>query len=243
MALSPESNEAFFREVDEEMRREQFASFGKRYGLWIVVAVVVVIAAVAGTMYWVHAKHVRAEKAGIEYNAAIEALGNNNVDAASKQLQPLTTSKIDGYRALSRFVEADLLLQKDDLKGAAAKFEAIANDDDVSQPYRDLAVVRQTLAQYDSLKPEQVIQRLRPFAMKESPWFGSAGEMVAIAYLRSGRRDLAKKMFSDLAAADTIPDSIRQRAVQMAGALDGAGTKPAAKGGADEKNAKDQKAG
>ena len=243
MALSPESNEAFYREVDEEMRREQLAGFGKRYGLWVVIAIVVVILAVGGWLFWMHSKNEKAAEAGVQYNAAITALGNGNVDDATKKFQPLANSDIDGYRAMARFAEADILLQKNDLKGAAAKFESIANDEGVSQEYRDLAVVRQTLAQYDSLKPEDVIQRLRPLAMKESPWFGSAGEMVGIAYLRSGRRDLAEKMFSDLAASNDIPDSLRQRAVQMAGALGSETKQPADSGKAADKNAKDTKAG
>nr|WP_246587064.1 tetratricopeptide repeat protein [Stakelama flava] len=241
--MSPESNEAFFREVDEEMRREQFASFGRRYGVWVAIAIVVVIAAVGGWLYWMHAKNAKASEAGIQYNAAIDALGKENVDAAGKQLQPLTASKIDGYRAMSRFVQADVLLRNDDAKGAAKKFAEIANDDALPQPYRDLAIIRQTLVQYDDMKPQDVIQRLRPLAMKESPWFGSAGEMVAIAYMRSGRRDLASKMYSDLAASDDIPDSVRQRAVQMAGALGTDTDKAAGNGKTGDKNAKDTKAG
>ncbi len=243
MALSPESNEAFYREVDEEMRREQLAGFGKRYGLWVVIAIVVVILAVGGWLFWMHSKNEKAAAAGVEYNAAVTALGNGNVDDATKKLQPLANLNIDGYRAMARFAEADILLQKNDLKGAAAKFESIANDEGVSQEYRDLAVVRQTLAQFDTMKPEDVIQRLRPLAMKESPWFGTAGEMVGIAYLRSGRRDLAEKMFSDLAASNDIPDSVRQRAVQMAGALGSETQQPADSGKAADKNAKDTKAG
>jgi hypothetical protein len=62
-------------------------------------------------------------------------------------------------------------------------------------------------------------------------YFGSAGELVAIAYLDSGRKDLAGRLFGQLAQSDAVPDSIRQRAVQMAGTMgvDTAG----ADGGAD----------
>ena len=40
MALTPQNNQAFLREVDEELRRDQVASFGRRYGLWVAVAIV-----------------------------------------------------------------------------------------------------------------------------------------------------------------------------------------------------------
>src|SRR3546814_7541139 len=118
---------------------------------------------------------------------------------------------------MARFTEADILLQKNDLKGAAAKFASIAQDQSLAESFRDLALIRQTAAEYDSLKPDVVISRLRGLAVKGGPWFGSAGEMVALAYLRQGRRDLAGDLFGQIAATEHVPESIRQRAVQMSG--------------------------
>jgi hypothetical protein len=43
--------------------------------------------------------------------------------------------------------------------------------------------------------------------------------MTAIAHLRANRRDLAGTMFGQIAKAEDVPESIRQRAVQMAGLL------------------------
>src|SRR3546814_20762034 len=72
---------------------------------------------------------------------------------------PLAASEIDGYRAIARFTDADILLQKNDLKGAAAKFASIAQDQSLAESFRDLALIRQTAAEYDSLKPDVVISR------------------------------------------------------------------------------------
>ncbi|MCZ3272124.1 hypothetical protein NYZ54_19320, partial [Acinetobacter baumannii] len=92
-------------------------------------------------------------------------------------------------------------------------------DSSVAQPFRDLALIRQTVAEYDTLKPQVVIERLRPIAVPANAYFGSAGELVAMAYLDSGRRDLAGQMFSQLGSTESVPETIRQRAVQMAGSM------------------------
>jgi hypothetical protein len=63
------------------------------------------------------------------------------------------------------------------------------------------------------------VERLRGLAVKDSPWFGSAGEMVAVAYLRQNKRAEAGKLFGEIAGTETVPETIRQRAVQMAGLL------------------------
>ncbi|GAA4766107.1 tetratricopeptide repeat protein [Stakelama sediminis] len=219
MAQSPQSNEVFFREVDEELRREELAEFGKRWGLWIAVAVVLAIVAAGGWMYWQHHHNTIAGEQGRTYDDALKQLSGTEPQKAAQPLAKLADSKIAGYRAMALFSEGDMLLDKGDEKGAAAKFASIAADNSLPQPYRDLATIRETAVQFDTMKPDAIIHRLSPLATKGSPWFGSAGEMVAIAYLRANRRDLAGKMFGDIAAADKVPDSIRQRAVQMAAVL------------------------
>ncbi len=219
MASKPPTNEAFFREVDEELRRDEMADFARRYGWWIIGAIVLALAVLAGFLYWRHHQEQVAGRQGEQFQQAIDSLGANKPDAASKQLAELATSDIDGYRAMARFTEADILLQKNDLKGAAAKFASIAQDQSLAEPFRDLALIRQTAAEFDTLKPEVVVNRLRGLAVQGSPWFGSAGEMVALAYLRQGRRDLAGQIFGQIAATEHVPESIRQRAVQMSSTL------------------------
>ena len=115
--------------------------------------------------------------------------------------------------------QADMLLQKQDLRGAARLFAGIAGDDGVGRPLRDLALLRQTSAEFDTLQPSVVVQRLKPLAVKGNAYFGGAGELVAISYLRLGKRDLAAQLYGQIAADDTTPATLRQRSVQMAGVL------------------------
>ena len=71
----------------------------------------------------------------------------------------------------------------------------------------------------DTLPPQQVIDRLKGLAVAGNPWFGSAGEMVAAAYLKQNQPQRAAPIFAAMAKDQSIPESLRARAVQMAGAL------------------------
>lgn len=219
MALPPNTNEAFLREVDEELRRDQLATFWERWGRWVIAAIVIGLAAFGAFLYAQHRAEQAAGVEGEKLQAAFAKLGANNPTAAAAPLAEIAASKRDGYRTLAKFTQADIALQKNDLKAAAAKFGEVAADTSVAQPFRDLALVRQTSAEYDGLKPQVVIERLRPLTVPGNAFFGSAGEMVAMAYLRMNRRDLAGALFGQIARNDDVPDSIRQRAVQMAGVL------------------------
>ncbi|MES2055950.1 MAG: tetratricopeptide repeat protein [Pseudomonadota bacterium] len=217
MAVPPNPDEAFLREVDEELRRDQLASVWTRYGRWLILAVVAALALFGGFLYWQHHKTEAAGKQGEELQAVIDDLGTKPADP--KVLEQLAGSNIEGYSVTAKFAQADALLKKNDLKGAAAKLGEIAADTSLAQPFRDLALVRQTSAEFDTLKPDVIVNRLRPLAVKGNPWFGSAGELVAGAYLRMNRPDLAGKLFGQIAREETVPATLRQRAVQMAGVL------------------------
>ncbi|WP_085810251.1 tetratricopeptide repeat protein [Sphingomonas sp. TZW2008] len=219
MALTPQNNEAFLREVDEELRKDQAAALWRRWGRAIAIAIVAGLALLAGYLFWQHQRREAAGREGEQMQLVWDDLSAERTAKATPALTRLAASKRDGYRAVALFTQADLLLRNDDLKGAAAKFGAIAADDSLDASFRELATVRQTNAEFDTLPPEQVIARLRAIAVPENAYFGSAGELVALAYLKQGKRDLAGKLFGQIAQSDRVPPSLRQRAVQMAGVL------------------------
>lgn len=221
MALPPSgtTDEAFLREVDEEYRRDQLIRAGRRYGVWVAAGVVLFLVAVAGWLYYDHAQRTAAEARGEEYDAALQLAAQNQVAQATPALDKLAQGE-DGYAAMARFTEGNLLFQRGDKKGAAAKFASVVTDAKLAQPFRDVALVRQTQAEFDTLQPQDVIQRLGTLANPDSPWFGSAGEMVAAAYLKSGKRAEAAKLYRQLSEAGArVPDSIRERTSELAKTL------------------------
>jgi hypothetical protein len=234
LALPPNANaEVFMREVDEEVRRDRMTQFWTRWGKVAIAAIVLALAALAGLLYWQHRTREAAGAAGEQLQAAYDALGQGRIDKAQAPLAELAASDRDVYRALAKFTEADIVLQRNDLKGAAAKFAEVANDSDQPQPIRDLALIRQTAAEFDTLKPQVVVERMRPLAVPGGAWLGSAGEMMAVAQLRLGQKGQAGQLFARIARDEGVPGSIRQRAVQMAGLL-GVDAVPAAPAASQE---------
>jgi hypothetical protein len=114
---------------------------------------------------------------------------------------------------------AALALRANDRKTAIGLYQQVEDDGGLPQPYRDLAVVRRTMTEFDQLKPDEIITRLAPLAQAGKPFFGSAGEMTAMAMLNKGDRNGAGQLFARIAADKQVPQSIRARAVQLAGSL------------------------
>ncbi|HEX8525403.1 tetratricopeptide repeat protein, partial [Allosphingosinicella sp.] len=217
--IKPRDNETFYREVDEELRRDQMRSYWDRYGKLAIAGVVLLLAAIGGFLWWQNQKQARAGEQGEALIGTVEALQSGNAQAAAGQVAQLEQSKIEGYRAAGLFSRANLMIESGNIAGAIGVLQGIASDEGLAEPYRHAALVRQTALEFDRLQPAQVIQRLQPLARGGEPWFGSAGELVAFAHLRQQRPDLAGPIFAAIAADETVPESIRSRAVQMAGVL------------------------
>ncbi|AMK24033.1 MULTISPECIES: tetratricopeptide repeat protein [unclassified Sphingobium] len=218
MALTPQNSEAFMREVDEAVRQDQLLTFWQRFGRWIVVLVILGLAAFGGWLYWQHYTKTQSQAVSEEMDKVIAtAVGGGTPDV--KQLETLTQASQPGFRASALLVKAGTAARKGDSKAAIAAYQAMASDSSLDQPYRDLALIRQTTLEYESLAPQQVIDRLKPLAVEGAPWFGSAGELVAIAYMKLRKPDLAGPLFAAMAKDRNVPQSIRSRARQMAGLL------------------------
>lgn len=229
MASSPPSDN-FIREVDEELRRDRVTHLWKAYGRWLLVGVVLIVASWGGWLYWQSQQDKAAGLEGETFAQSLQKLEAGNLASAESDIKKMKTSKIDGYAISARLTEAAVAQGKGDAAGAAKLYAAIAADVAVPQPWRDMALVRQTAAEYDSLQPGAVIARLKPLATKGEPWFGSAGEMVAIAYLNQNRPSEAGKLFAEIGKDEQVPETIRSRAIQMAGALGVDAVNPAPKG-------------
>ncbi len=219
MASTPPTNEAFLREVDEELRRDELQSLWKRFGRLAIASILLVLGTWGGWLYWQDRQTKSAGVEGEQLSQALDDLQSGSVDSAAVKLSTLTDSQHEGYRASAKLAQAGIALEKNDLAGAAKIFSEVAADTALAKPWRDLALIRQTSAEFDTIKPEAVVARLRPLAVNGNPWFGSAGEMVAAAYLKMGKPELAGKIYADIGKDENVPETIRSRAVQMAGSL------------------------
>ena len=160
----------------------------------------------------------KAGEAGEKMILALDDLERGKIKEAGAALQPLTQEG-DGYAAATRVLQGGIAQSEGKAADAAKQFAAVAADASAPQPYRDLATIREVAANFEKLPPQQVIDRLKPLAVPGNPWFGSAGELVGMAYLKQGRADLAGPLFGTLAKDKTVPESLRRRAQQLAGLL------------------------
>lgn len=217
LANTPANPEdAFLREVDEEFRRSQLMGLWQRFGRIGIAALVLGLAALAGWLFWQDQKEKAAGEAGATLARAITQLEVGEGARARPVLDAMTRDGPGAYAGLARMVLANDALAGGDKAKARGLYEAIANDSAAPQPLRDAALVKAVRVGFDQLAPAEVIARLKPLAVPGNPWFGVAGELVAVAQVKQGKPELARPILVAMVKDEGMSPSLRTRAAQLA---------------------------
>lgn len=212
-------DEALLREVDDAYREEQVARLARRYGVPVGIVVVLALVLFGGYLFWHSQREGDLEGHSEELVKSLDAIDAGNYDTAAPTLEKLVAEGSDGAQVTARMLQAGVALRQGRDADAVRLYGQVRADANAPQAYRELATVREVAASFDSMDKAEVVKRLKPLAVPGNAWFGSAGELLAMAYLEQNRRDLAGPLFAQIAKDKDAPQSVRSRARQLAGVL------------------------
>jgi len=218
-ARKEREQEVLLREVDDAVRKDQLDSVVKRYGWSIAGAVTLGLAAFGGWLIWSDYQDGQLEARSEKLIAAFDGLEAGQFEQSGTALTDLSEDGSSATAISAKLARAGIALRDNRQAEAVELYESIAGDENAPKPHRDLATIRAVAAQFDTLDPQKVIDRLKPLATPGNPWFGSAGELVAMAYMKQGKNELAGPLFAAIAKDEDVPQTLRSRTRQLAGLL------------------------
>lgn len=201
-----------FREVEEDLRREQFSKLWEKYGIYVIgaaVSIVLIVAAVVGWRAWSHSKTVEASAA---YEALVVEMANMPPGESAAAFAEFADGASGGYKIMARLVQADRLLAAGDNEGARAAYEAVANDGRAPEIVRGMATVKAGLLLVDTLSLDDMRARVALINREGSPWRSNALELIALAAIREGKWVEADANAKLIIADQATPPGLRDRA-------------------------------
>ncbi len=203
-----------FKEVDEEVRREQLKKLWERYGSYLVAACIVVVIGVGawrGYEWW-QAK--QAAQSGASFEQAVTLAEAGKHQDAATAFAKLATDGTAGYRILARLREAAELAATD-RKAAVAGYDAIAADNRAGPTIQDLAAVRAGFLLVDNAPYAEVLHRLEPAAAADRPFRHSARELLALSAWKAGDMTAARRWTETIISDPQTPPGPRRRAEML----------------------------
>lgn len=200
-----------FSEIDDELRRERLRKIWERYSAAIVGAAVLVVLAVGAWQgyEWWSAK--QADEAGSAFEQAAQLATEGKHAEAEAAFTKLAATAPAGYRTLARLRAAAEAAARDP-KAGVPLYDAIAADGSVDAASRDLARIRAASLLVDQASYADMLTRLEAATDATATYHHTARELLALSAWRTNDIAAARKWLDMIAADDTTPPSLRQRA-------------------------------
>jgi hypothetical protein len=207
-----------FREIDEELRRDNLLKLWQRYGKYVIAVAIVALVVGGAVAAWRSHQDAERRAQAKRYSDAL-ALARLGKDAEAAKLFEVLAAEGGGYSVLAGFEEADLRAKQGDRAGAIATYDRLARSSAIDPEMRDLALLLSVMHGLPDGDPKAAIERLQPLVQTGNPFRASALDLTAAAKLKAGDRSGALKIYKELADDLTAPQGVRARAAELAAAL------------------------
>src|SRR5438128_11595159 len=127
-----------FREIDEELRRDNLLKLWSRYGRYIIAAAVFVLMVAGGLVAWRDHQVTERRAQSTRYASAL-ALARGGKEADAVKVFEAIAREGGGYAVLASFEEAALLARSGDREAAIAAYDRIAATTELDPGLRRLA--------------------------------------------------------------------------------------------------------
>jgi hypothetical protein len=208
-----------FREVDEEVRREQLQKLWERYGILIIALAVLIVIAVGGWRgyQWWEAK--KATEAGTAFEAAVSLSDQGKHEEAEAAFAKIAQDSPAGYRALAKLRTAGELAKRDP-KAAVAIYDSLAADSSAGPVLQDLATLRAGFFLVDEAPYDELKRRLEPLTAQDRAFRHTARALLALGAWRANDM-AATRRWSDMILADAETPTGTRGQIEMLMALTG----------------------
>ena len=209
--------DSFIDEVTEEVRRDKLFAYVRRYG-WIAALVVVLIVAGAAWAEWRKAQaEARAQALG---DGIIAALTEDDPAARAQAISGLDAEDPEA-RAVLNMIAAAELAATDRTDESAKRLNAVAEDGEVPEIYRQIAGFKALLVRAPEMDVADRRAGFEAFAAPGQRMRLLAEEQLALIDAESGDTDAAiaqlQSILNDAEASADLQERARQVIVALGG--------------------------
>ena len=195
-----------FREVDEDIRKERYINLFRKYGVYVIAIIVIIVGTLAGIQFY---SGYQVDKNEILFAEYINIIENNSDDTLEKLSESGETSNIflNGMYLLKR---SDLLVASSQIDQATLLLSEAIENNALNKIHNDVAIYKLLMINIETLSIEE-IKSYQNKLISEVDAFYLTEELIAIKFLIGGQKEDAIKKFSELSTNNNVPIEIKNR--------------------------------
>lgn len=204
-----------FREVEEDLRREQWMRLWKKYGTAIIAGAALIIVFAAGYNIWTWWEAKRAAQGGAAFINALDLGEDGKTAEMTAALNKIAGEQPRGYATLAKLRIAAATAESGKIDEASAQYEAVANDAFADTLLRDYAQIQWAALNLDRVDEATIRKHLDPLNVPGNSWRHSARELIGLAAYKAGKTDEAAQIFQEISLDPQTPSELSKRAQTM----------------------------
>lgn len=202
----------FISEVQEELRKDDYNRWLKKYGPYLAGLIVLIVAGTGYYQWNLHNKQVTSEKFSYDFIEIVDSVDGDKSKAIAS-FKDLADTAPNGYAGISLLRAAELELADGNQEQAVILLDKAASKMDKKR-HVQLAQLKAAYIVSGLGNFEDVKRRLEPLAAKDEPYQYLARELLAHAATETGDLQTARMQLSYIENSPGAPETIANRAKQ-----------------------------
>lgn len=211
--INPDYTDAFIREVDEDVKNDNFKVLWEKYGAYIVAFVVIAVTAAVcfdRVKAWqVERNQIRTEN----YMAAAQL--KENPDETIAALQQINSENNGIFSDFAKLQIANILFTQNKNDEALTTLQSIIDDKDADRAVKNIALIKLASYKVDTASRAEMEQLLQPVLQNNGSWTPLASDLLAMAAIREGDIETAKQIYSDILKVKDLPEGFKTKVQDM----------------------------
>lgn len=220
--IDADEQEAFIREVTEEVKNDNLKQMWEKYGIYIILLVVLAIVGAVSFESFKSWRQAKSETWSDTYAYALNLENQGKSDESLKVLEQMEKTGGNIYSDIARLQTSNILFEQGKNEEAIKVLEEIAADKSINKKLRDVSAVKLASYKLDNAPREEIDALLQPLIRENGSWANIAKEMTAMAAIRDGNIEEAQVLYNEILNTPNLPDGLKMRVQDMLSVLNGA---------------------
>ena len=208
---APSTEDAFIREVTEELKNDQLKQFWSKYGTIVVIAVVLILSATVSFETIKVWKYKSDQKWSDKFTYAGALINRGDYDKSMEVLNNIIENGNSFYSDLAKVQVTNVMFAQGKNAEALAKLEEVVKDKGVIKKIRDIATIKLASYKTDTVSMVELRELLTPLIEENGSWANLAREMIALKAVGNGNFSEAVEIYEELLATPDLDEGMRSR--------------------------------
>ena len=207
--------DAFIREIDEELKNEKLKRIWDKYGLLIIIFVTLAVFSAVSYETFFAWKEKQNQKMSDTFAYALNMQNQGNFAQADKILSSLIESNRGIYANIAEMQKVNLLLEQNQKEDAFNILQNIIEDSSFNPHIQNVARLKLASYKLDNAPAEEIKNILQPLLNQQNLWEISANEFLAMLAVREKDFPLALELYQKISTNPSTPETMKIRALDM----------------------------